>query len=156
MNINVEDILKTGDCSRDIWLEWGDVVEVPEADHPVDQRWEGFSDQDATSLIKCVSRQVTVKIKGESTTLKLAPELTAASSRPLPVGWLALTHASFMLRSVLDNSKLVRVSSDLSRVKVTRHDPVTKKTAEWTVDCTDPAHADLWLRDGDVIEVPEK
>jgi hypothetical protein len=61
-----------------------------------------------------------------------------------------------MLRSVLDNSKLIRVSSDLSRVKVTRFDPVTKKNMEWTVDCTDPKQADLWLRDGDVIDVPEK
>jgi hypothetical protein len=56
----------------------------------------------------------------------------------------------------LDNSKLVRVSSDLSRVKVTRADPATKKTTEWTVDCTNPKDSDLWLRDGDVIEVPEK
>jgi len=69
---------------------------------------------------------------------------------------LRLIHASFMLRSVLDNSKLVRVSSDLSRVKVTRMDPETKKKQEWVIDCTKPEQADLWLRDGDVIEVPEK
>ena len=67
-----------------------------------------------------------------------------------------LTAPSFMLRSVLDNSKLVRVSSDLSRVKVTRVDPETKKKQEWTIDCTIPTESDLWLRDGDVIEVPEK
>ena len=60
-----------------------------------------------------------------------------------------------MLRSVLDNSKLIRVSSDLSRVKVTRQDPLTKKTSEWTIDCTDQTD-NLWLRDGDLIEVPEK
>ena len=61
-----------------------------------------------------------------------------------------------MLHSVLDNSKLVRVSSDLSRVKVTRQDPLTKKTTEWTIDCTNSDTDNLWLRDGDVIEVPEK
>jgi len=154
INVNVEDILNTGNCSHDVRLEWGDIVEIPEADHPVDERWPGLSDQEAASLIKCVSRQVTIKIKGESTALKLEPELKA-SPRISTENW-ALTHASFMLRSVLDNSKLIRVSSDLSRVKVARQDPITKKTMEWTIDCTEPSQADLWLRDGDVIEVPEK
>jgi hypothetical protein len=154
-NVDVEDMLNTGDCSRDVWLEWGDMVEIPEADHPVEEPWPGLSDKDATSLIECVTRQVTVIIKGESTTLKLAPAFTPATRYPDDAR-RTFVHASFMLRSVLDNSKLVRVSSDLSRVKVTRHDPVTKKTVEWVVDCTSPDQANLWLRDGDVIEVPEK
>ena len=48
-------------------------------------------------------------------------------------------------------------SSDLSRVKVKHHDPVTGNTAELTIDETkDRGPEDLWLRDGDVIEVPEK
>jgi hypothetical protein len=70
-------------------------------------------------------------------------------------------------------------SSDLSRVKVTRHDATTGKNHEWIVDCSDHQSqssllnpqvqytwqfamgnsqhsSDLWLRDGDVIEVPEK
>jgi ankyrin repeat protein len=156
INVNLEEILNTGDCSRDVGLLWGDIVEIPEADHPVDQYWEGLSDLQVASVIKCVSRQVTVRIKGESTTLKLAPELDALMSPSRPNGRWKLVRPSFMLRSVLDNSKLIRVSSDLSHVKVTRHDPITKKTVEWIVDCTDPNQADLWLRDGDVIEVPEK
>ena len=61
-----------------------------------------------------------------------------------------------MLRSVLDNSKLIRVSSDLSHVKVTRIDPETKKKMEWIIDCTNNQQSNLWLRDGDVIDVPEK
>jgi ankyrin repeat protein len=156
INVNLEEILNNGDCSRDVPLQWGDIVEVPEADHPVDQSWTGLTDQEASSLIKCVSRQVVVKIKGESTTLKLAPELNVLNNGPIPHGRWQKVCASFMLRSVLDNSKLLRVSSDLSRVKVTRHDPVTKKTVEWIVDCTSPDQANLWLRDGDLIEVPEK
>ena len=98
---------------------------------------------------------MTLKIKGESTTLKLSPEIMYGNMNP-PDERFILVHASFMLRSVLDNSKLLRVSSDLAHVKVTRHDPITGKTEEWTVDCTNPRDADLWLRDGDVIEVPEK
>jgi hypothetical protein len=81
------------------------------------------------------------------------PELFGAEG---DYGEVRLTRVSFMLRSVLDNSKLVRVSSDLSRVKVTRTDPESKKKLEWTIDCTNPSDSDLWLRDGDVIEVPEK
>ena len=46
--------------------------------------------------------------------------------------------------------------SDLARVKVTRHDAVTGKTHEWIVDCSPQSSSDLWLRNGDVIEVPEK
>jgi hypothetical protein len=68
-------------------------------------------------------------------------------------------------------------SSDLSRVKVIRRDAKTGKTREWIVDCSPPQSpsngstffsfqltagadsqptSDLWLRDGDVIEVPQK
>jgi hypothetical protein len=61
-----------------------------------------------------------------------------------------------MLRSVLDQSKLLRASSDLTKVRVTRREP-NGKAISWVLDCSDPQTApDLWLRDGDVIEVPEK
>jgi ankyrin repeat protein len=155
INVNVEDILNSGDCSQDMWLEWGDVVEIPEADHPVDQRWPGLSNQTLTVLTNCLARQATVIVKGVSTQLKLLPEVEVTSTSLAGDG-LDVTYTSFMLRSVLDNSKLVRVSSDLSRVKVTRIDPETKKKQEWTIDCTNPSQADLWLRNGDVIDVPEK
>ena len=157
INVNLEEILKTADCSRDVWLEWGDVVEVPEADHPVDQKWRGLSDPEVTALTNCVTRRVTLRIKGEDTALTLAPNFfqTPSMLTPSEYEW-SLTHPSFMLRSALDNSKLIRVSSDLTRVKVTRVDPQTKKKQEWVIDCTKFNQADLWLRDGDVIEVPEK
>ena len=155
--VNVEEILKSGDCSRDVWLEWGDVVEIPEADHPVDEQWRGLTDQTMSALTNCVSRRVTIRIKGEDTPLTLAPGFVQTRMMSHSGEYdFRLTSASFMLRSVLDNSKLVRVSSDLSRVKVTRMDPETKKKLEWTIDCTNPSQADLWLRDGDVIDVPEK
>jgi len=47
--------------------------------------------------------------------------------------------------------------SDLSRVKVIRRNPKTKKTETWILDRSrsgsDPS--DLWIRGGDVIEVPK-
>jgi hypothetical protein len=53
---------------------------------------------------------------------------------------------------------LLLSSSDLSRVKVTRKDPATGKTTEFVVDVPKVRNTpqDLFLRDGDVIEVPEK
>lgn len=155
--INVDEILNSGDCSRDVWLDWGDIVEIPELDHPVDEKWDGLTDEPATALIKCIARRVTIKVKGETTALNLAPELLATTIYGGGgARMIRLSRASFVLRSVLDNSKLIRVSSDLSRVKVTRRDPITKKEMEWTLDCTSPNSQSLWLRDGDVIEVPEK
>ena len=157
ISVNLEKILNSGDCSQDVWLEWGDVIEIPESDHPVDQRWPGLMNQTVTALTNCTARQVTIIVKGVSTTLKLQPGFKVNyTTKPDENDGLEVTHASFMLRSVMDNSKLVRVSSDLSRVKVTRIDPETKKKQEWTIDCTNPSEADLWLRDGDVIDVPEK
>ena len=36
-------------------------------------------------------------------------------------------------------------------------DPVSGKTQEWIVDCSDNQPApDLWLENGDVIDVPDK
>lgn len=154
INVDVESILNSGDCSRDVWLQWGDVVEILETDHPVEEQWPGLSDAITDALSKCLARQVTVKIKGEGTTIKLAPEY--APARFPGDAMRTLVCASFMVRSVLDNSKLIRVSSDLAHVKVTRHDPQTGKTKEWTVDCNDSKDDNLWLRDGDVIEVPER
>src|SRR6185503_20408662 len=74
----------------------------------------------------------------------------------------------FRLNQVIYGSGLLRTSSDLTKVHVTRTDSATKKKQEWTIDLTKlrseekgPVHnigqgQDLWLRDGDVIEIPDK
>ena len=63
----------------------------------------------------------------------------------------------FWLKPVLLQSKLVLTSSDLRHVKVTRRDPASGQEREWVVDCSEASPApDLWLRDGDKIEVPER
>src|SRR5262249_36607287 len=41
VSADVAAILNSGDCSRDVWLEWGDVVEIPETDHPINESWLG-------------------------------------------------------------------------------------------------------------------
>jgi ankyrin repeat protein len=69
-------------------------------------------------------------------------------------GWSA-----FRLRPILDGANVLRVSSDLSRVRVKRTDPVNGKRREWTLDYSSPGPqplSDFWLRNGDVVEVPDK
>jgi hypothetical protein len=41
--VDLRPVLESGDCSKDARLEWGDVVEIPEADHPLNEQWTGFS-----------------------------------------------------------------------------------------------------------------
>lgn len=70
------------------------------------------------------------------------------------------TQRSFRLKPVLQGANVLRVSSDLSRVKVKRVDPATSQSRELLFDLSEKQpydeRTDLWLRDGDVIEVPEK
>ena len=63
----------------------------------------------------------------------------------------------FSLMAVVHDSGLLLTSSDRSRVKVKRKDPGTGEVHEWTYNVEkDAGPNDLWLRDGDEIEVPEK
>jgi ankyrin repeat protein len=174
--VDLRPVLEAGDCSKDVHLEWGDVVEIPEADHPLNEQWPGFSRTELANLKKCLTRQVEIVINGQATNITLAPQIsnvgeekeaataTAAENpesvtarmhaRQEPV---IVAHTPFWLKPVLLESKLVLTSSDLSRVKVTRRDPASGQQREWVVDCSEASPApDLWLRDGDKIEVPEK
>jgi hypothetical protein len=71
---------------------------------------------------------------------------------------------SFRLNGFLRGSGLLLSSSDVTRVKVKRTDPATKQVRERVFDLDQIQNQiqrgeganDLWLRDGDVIEVPEK
>jgi ankyrin repeat protein len=153
--VDLSPILNSGECSKDVPLEGGDVVEIPEADHPLDEQWNGFPTAELANLKKCLTRHVEIIVKGQATTITLAPEITiesAPDSEPSIV-----PNTPFWIRQALLQSKLVLASSDLSRVKVTRRDPKTGKKLDWVLDCSNPDKApDFWLRDGDVIEVPEK
>ncbi len=165
--------LISGDCSNDMPLEWGDVVEIPEADHPLSEAWPGFSTIELTNLLKCLTRHVEIVVKGQTNTVTLAPGISFYEGivqdpdmhpgglyGPQPHFAIQVSIVSkvpFWLRPVLLQSKEVLSSSDLSRVKVSRYDPASGKWRGWTVDCSDPGiESDFWLRDGDVVEVPEK
>jgi ankyrin repeat protein len=165
-------VLGSGDCSKDVRLGWGDVVEVPETDHPLNEKWPGFSRTELMNLKKCLTRQVEIVVKGQATNITLAPQISNLEEEtqpaptpgaPPPLGRrgtrepLIGENTPFWLKPVLFQFKLVLTSSDLSRVKVTRHDPAAGQERQWVVDCSEISPApDFWLRDGDKIEVPEK
>jgi hypothetical protein len=163
LTVDVAKLLQTGDCSMNQPLLWGDVLEIPETDHPVNEQWDGLNADEVNALLKCITRQITISLNGTNSTLTLSPVCTTNTTssqmfliRPDLNHYFDVTPASYALRSVLDQSKLVRFSSDLSRVKVTRRDPKTGKKHEWMLDCSGGNAPFFWLRDGDVIEVPEK
>ncbi len=134
-------LLQSRDCS-DMPLEWGDVVEIPEADHPINAVWQGLPEAQFVKLQECLKREVQITVKGQKAKIALAPE---RGGEP-----------RFMLVPVLNKSGLLRASSDLTRVKVRRHEPRTGQSYELVLDCDVSIPPDLWLRDGDEIEVPEK
>ena len=199
LRIDVEAAFQLGDCSKNMWLEWGDIVEIPQADHRLNTGWIRLPDRAIDTLKKCLARNVQIVVKGQTnaatlnligessesgfqtrlqqiviprvslpstSSLPLAPGLEVAKA-PHPTPTTApdlltppkgpLKIGSFRLKDVLYNSNLLLTSSDLTRVKVTRIDPAseTKKEMILNLEQTD-TQADLWLRDGDIIDVPER
>ncbi|MEP6664773.1 MAG: ankyrin repeat domain-containing protein, partial [Verrucomicrobiota bacterium] len=69
--VNLEEVLESGDCSKNLWLEWGDVVEIPELDHPVNESWFGYRKEYAETMQKCLERKVSISVKGVTTNLVL-------------------------------------------------------------------------------------
>ncbi|MDB6063834.1 MAG: Ankyrin repeat-like protein [Pedosphaera sp.] len=169
-SIDVNAALTAGDCSKDVLLEWGDVVEIPELDHNVAQAWDGLSSQFKEMLTKCVERTVDFSVKGEITKVTLVPNLPTFSGRiapftnqprslfsPVSEGSPVTRLTTFWLNGVVPGAHVILASSDLTRVKVKRVDPSTRKAEEMIFNLEQKnSNSNLWLRDGDVIEIPEK
>jgi len=154
--VDLSPVVKDENCAADVWLEWGDVVEIPEEDHPLSQEWT-LSHDLRVVFKQCLERKVQIQVKGEEKTFELQLPFSLAADgqhwvgddRPQRLGW--------DLKTTLDRSGWLRTSSDRSRVRVIRVDPVTGVRQEWLVDCTAADDGPgLWLRDGDRIEVPDK
>jgi ankyrin repeat protein len=140
-------------------LQWGDVVEIPEADHPINAVWQGLPEETLARLKDLVDRHVQLTVKGQTTNLLLSlqttePPGTVSSSEGIRTG----KPPAFLLLPVLYGSGLLRASSDLSRVQVKRRDAATGQSYELVLDCSGQPWPgpDLWLRNGDEISVPEK
>jgi hypothetical protein len=139
----------TFDCAKDLTLEYGDVVEIPEREHTLTEPANYLPGGTLWDTIrKCLARKVKFVVRDQTVELPLG-------------GYNGDSYLSSALQRQTVQS-ILRSSSDFSRVRVKRTDPETKKNLELTTDVqsiwagkTSRAD-DLWLRDGDVIEVPDK
>ena len=128
------------DCAKDQWLEFGDVVEIPEREHTLAEQAVGITEEQSKDLSHCLEGKVTFVVRGQKSELKLDGSAYT--------GWLQLS---------LDRVQtLLRSSSDLSHIKILRTDPATKAKQEIMADSKARQSDNVWLRDGDVIEVPDK
>jgi hypothetical protein len=169
LQVNVTDILQSGDGSKNVLLQAGDMVEIPEQEHKVADKWAALSPADVTALNKCLFRTVRLVAQGRTSLVALAPSLGVANQTPfqpmrgsLTPDWETnwLTEAlhggkpdtivrSFILNTVVRDASVLLNTWDLSRVQLTRHD------AKMTFDLTANPPPEVWLEDGDVIEIPE-
>jgi ankyrin repeat protein len=168
--VNIDIALNSGDCSADVSLGMGDQVEIPEADHVLDATWEGLTLETLETLHKCLTRQVTITVKGEPKAVYFGPNVTFMTNYvPKSLGGqfggqlVAVPTAQvkgfapLMIKPALNESKLLLASSDLANIKLIRTDPATGEKRELIVDCSASAPPpSVWLRDGDIIEVPDK
>jgi len=137
-------------CANDVLLEFGDIIEIPEREYRLDEGRSGLTSDQNKQFSDCMLRKVQFVVKGEATDVKLLPLSSMA--------YLASAMKLSPVRNVL------RSTSDLSRLRITRRaDPAIGQSAkELTVDLeafqrsSKQQSDDLWLRDGDLIEVPER
>lgn len=151
--VDVTALLRDGDCSQNIELKWGDEIVIPETDHGLGERWDGFSRAGLKTFNKCLTRTVEIVVKGQAAKVTIGPKFDFLEGNSQP---FVTTGASLWLRPVLYGSNLLLASSDLTRVKVTRAEPGGRKPREWVLDCSGSNAPEFWLRDGDVIEVPDR
>jgi len=139
------------DCSRDVPLEFGDVVKIPEREHNLAEGDAYLTGEQWGAMLDC--------LKSQPNEVKLV--VAGAQSVSLPLQPMFNRIGTVLNRA--DARAALTSDSDLSRVKVTRQDPKTGEKREWILDCASAVERgyggfgpDLWLRNGDVIEVPEK
>jgi hypothetical protein len=179
MTVNLLDRANGVDCSKDVPLEFGDRVEIPQREHSLGEPAVRLTGLEFNSICNCLKGNVQLIVHDQKAELPLAPFPDDSS-------------IGAVLRQT-EAQKLILSSSDLARVQVTRRDPKTGEKRQWTLDCAGlsgpsggagflvgvnyppsappgipppPARLglrpgadstpDLRLRDGDVIEIPEK
>jgi ankyrin repeat protein len=170
LRVNVGEIFQSGDCSKDVALQAGDMVEIQKEEHKVADKWWGLSGYDVSAFNKCLGRTVRLVWQGHTNELALVPPLAdAVTTQRLNfqppnaaldenTNWLAealkggradTIVRSFVLNDVVRDDNVLRNTWDLSRVRLTRGG------ANMTFDLTANPPPDVWLEDGDVLEIPE-
>ena len=151
IEVNLLDATNNITFAKDIPLEFGDVVEIPERGHTLAEKDDRLNSQyqSIASYLKAQAGQVRLVAAGSQ------PVMLSLSEFPTEEAYIGVVLKSQAAENVLTSS------SDLARVKLTRHDSKTMKTHEWSLDCSGTGTSPAWgpellLRDGDVIEVPQK
>ena len=182
LKIDLADAIDSGNCPADVPLKFGDVVEIPETDHVLNEESTGLTTNQLVALAHCLTRHLQITINGMTTNITVGPQVEvfpiddqesisaaqraqtaqlAQSPGAVQVSFggrsmINLAPQTFMLWPVLDDNQLLLSSSDLSHVTVKRRDAAAGRIHQWTLDCSKPDTAPyFWLRDGDEIEVPE-
>lgn len=146
--VDVTQIFAEGGCGRDVPLQWGDVLEIPERDHLIGETDFSPPPELFHAWQTCLSRSVTFTVGGKSESRRqeiLKGNPTSGGQDP------------FTLQGAVIGSRLLRTSSDTSRVLLRRPDTTPGTTNEFSVDLreADGKGRSLWLREGDEIVVPD-
>jgi ankyrin repeat protein len=170
LHVNVAEIFQSGDCSRDVALQPGDLIEIPKQEHRVADKWYGPSATDMTALNKCLLRTVRIVAQGHTNNIALMhafadADQTMRYNYQFPqvildpnTQWLAealkdrkvdTVVRSFFLNDVVRDADVLLNTWDLSRVRLTRG------STKMTFDLTANPAPEVLLKDGDVIEIPE-
>jgi hypothetical protein len=139
ITVDLLTVTNSFDCTKDMWLEFGDVVKIPEREHTLAEQAIGLTVAQNIQLLKCLQGKVTFVVRGQKAETVLDG-----------------TYKNWLSQAVSSVKSLLRSSSDLSRIKIKRTDPITKQPVEFVTDSRAAWPDDVWLRDGDVIEVPDK
>ncbi len=137
------------DCAKDVPLEFGDVLEIPEREHPLSELpVVGLTPAQRDELSLCLNRHVTFRVKGQPTEITL----NGISAGTYLSAALALPKTQKVLRSSSDFANLI-VKRTVAGTGELKNIP-TSVLPFWNKK--EPLQNDLWLRDGDVVEVPDK
>jgi hypothetical protein len=125
---------------RDVPLQFGDVVEVPVREYALNERPIGLTPEQRQTIERHLERRLSLHIRGEIREIVVPWSFTVLNALQSPVA-----------------QSLLRSSSDLSRVKIRRTARDSGSSREFVVDTTQRLEGrDVFVRDGDVIEVPER
>jgi ankyrin repeat protein len=162
-SVDLENLLQSSDRSNDIQLEWGDIVEIPETDHPVGAVWQGISSETQARLMQLLERTIEIKIKGTATEFTVLPPMpicintaTLGIVRQFAVGTANVPKnplvSPFGLKAIINNAGVLRSFSDTSRIKVTHNQNGSSRSITVNLDQSE----EPWIKPGDIIEIPDR
>jgi ankyrin repeat protein len=119
--VNLLDTTNGIDLSKDVRLLFGDEVEIPEHEHALSENADMLTSQQNDELRSFTLKKVHLIAHGKTAELSIERNSDNALVGVV-LGWNEA-------RQILSSA------SDLAHVKVTRRDPQTAESHEWTLDC---------------------